>query len=92
MPAQNPPAILAIHPQAPLGDAVSQLDKSFRDEEIDGDGSSVVGVAVGGGRDVSGGNNSGGKDYSGDQLDPYDVGDDSDGSSEDDDKKASNPN
>ena len=25
MPFQNPPAILAIHPQAPLGDAVSPL-------------------------------------------------------------------
>jgi len=53
---------------------------------------SIVGVAVGGGRDVSSGDDSGGEDYSGDQLDPYDVGDDSDGSSEDDDKKASNPN
>ena len=60
--------------------------------KIDGDGSSAVGVAVGGGKDVSGGDDSGGKDYSGDQLDPYEVDNDSDGSSEDDDKKASNPN
>ena len=60
--------------------------------KIDGDGSSAVGVAVGGGKDVSGGDDSGGKDYSSDQLDPYEVDNDSDGSSEDDDKKASNPN
>jgi hypothetical protein len=32
-PSLNPPAILAIHPQAPFGDAVSPL--------VDGDGSSV---------------------------------------------------
>ena len=34
---------------------------------------SVGGVAVGGGRDVSSGDDSGGEDYSGDQLDPYEV-------------------
>ena len=51
-PSLNPPAIVAIHPQAPLGDAVSPL--------VDGDGSSVVGVAVGGRKDVlSGGDDSG---------------------------------
>ncbi len=71
---------------------MSPLDESFCDVEIDGDGSSIVGVAVGGGRDVSGGDDSGGKDYSGDKVDPYEVDNDSDGSSEDDDKKASNPN
>jgi len=88
-PSLNPPAILAIHPQAPFGNAVSPL--------VDGDGSSVVGVAVRGGMDVL----SGGDD-SGDQVDPHEVDDDSDGFSEevdndndysgfseDDDKKAS---
>ena len=91
-PSLNPPAILAIHPQAPFGDAVSPL--------VDGDGSSVFGVAVGGGTDVL----SGGDD-SGDQVDPYEVDNDFDGFSdevdddkdysgvsEDDDKKASDPN
>jgi hypothetical protein len=59
-PSLNLPAILAIHPQAPLGDAMSPLDESFCDVvEIDGDGSSVVGVAVGGGMDVSGGDDVG---------------------------------
>ena len=90
-PSQNLPAILAIHPQASLGITVSPLDESFCDVEIDGDGSSVVGVAVGGGRDISGGDNSGGDNYSSDQVNPYEVDNDSDGSSEDDDK-ASNPN
>ncbi len=91
-PSLNPPAILVIHPQAPLGNAVSPL--------VDGDGSSVFGVAVGEGTDVL----SGGDD-SGDQVDPYEVDNDFDGFSdevdndkdysgvsEDDDKKASNPN
>jgi len=61
---------------------------------VDGDGSSIVGVAVGGRKDVL----SGGDD-SGDRVDPYEEvdGDDSDGFtscflSEDDDKKASDPN
>ncbi len=68
-PSLNPPAILAIHPQAPFGDALSPL--------VDGDGSSVVGVAVGGGMDIL----SGGDD-SGDQVDPHEVDHDSDGFSE----------
>jgi len=91
-PSLNPPAILAIHPQAPFGNALSPL--------VDGDGSSIVGVAVKGGTDIL----SGGDD-SGDQVDPHEVDHDSDGFSEevdddndysgfseDDDKKASNPN
>jgi len=68
-PSLNPPAILAIHPQAPFGNALSPL--------VDGNGSSIVGVAVGGGTDIL----SGGDD-SGDQVDPHEVDHDSDGFSE----------
>ena len=91
-PSLNLPAILAIHPQAPFGNTLSPV--------VDGDGSSVVGVAVGGGTDIL----SGGDD-SCDQVNPHEVNDDSDGFSEevnddndysgfseDDDKKARDPN